>query len=226
MNGKKIFGILLVFIGIFLLLGEFGMIDITIGEFISKYWPSILIVIGVYKLLTDSISKTTGIILIIIGGIFQLRNSQYFNIFEYNLFWPIVIILIGVYVLFSSKDGVWKVSSKDTLGVFTLFSSSNNKNISRNFKGGSITVVFGGADVDLREACISGEQEIKIDVLIVFGEVNICVPEEWNVIVKGTHIFADCNDRVTKNKFDADKPTLIISSFVVFGEIKIMNDIL
>ncbi|WP_427339832.1 LiaF transmembrane domain-containing protein [Caloranaerobacter sp. DY30410] len=222
MNGKKIFGILLVFVGVFLLLGETGMIDITIGEFISKYWPLILIVIGIYKLLTDSISKTAGIILIIIGGIFQLRNFQYFNIFEYNLFWPIVIILIGIWILLSPKRDNWKVSSKDTLNTFALFSGFNIKNSSQNFKGGNITVVFGGADVDLRDANILKEQEARIDILIAFGGAEIFVPQGWNVIIKGVPIFGGWeNETVNNNK--EDSPTLIINSFVMFGGFEVKN---
>ncbi|WP_069648921.1 LiaF transmembrane domain-containing protein [Caloranaerobacter ferrireducens] len=223
MNGKKIFGILLVVIGVFLLLGETGIIDITIRDIISGYWPLILVVIGLYKLFTNSISKITGIILIIIGILLQLKVSEYFNIFEYDLFWPIVIILLGIWILLFYKRDRWKVSSKDVLSAFALFSGFNIKNSSQSFKGGNITSIFGGVEVDLREASILKEQEARIDILIAFGGAEIFVPQGWNVVIKGTPIFGGWENKTVNNNFDTNSPTLIINSFVMFGGFEVKN---
>lgn len=222
MNGKKVFGILLVVVGIFLLLSETEVINITFGDIISSYWPLIIVIIGMYKLLINSISKITGVILVIIGILLQLKVSGYFNIFEYDLFWPIVIILLGIWILLSSKRDGWKVSTKDTLNTFALFSGFNIKNSSQSFKGGNITSIFGGVEVDLREASILKEQEARIDILIAFGGAEIFVPQEWNVVIKGVPVFGGWENNTVNNN-DNNSPTLIVKSFVMFGGFEVKN---
>ena len=42
----------------------------------------------------------------------------------------------------------------------TIFSGLKTNNLSQDFKGGSITAIFGGSDVDLRNAKLSDQGHI------------------------------------------------------------------
>ena len=55
---------------------------------------------------------------------------------------------------------------------------------SDNFKGGNITAIFGGSEINLTGCKLANGDQV-IDVLMIFGGSTIIVPKEWNVVVKG-----------------------------------------
>ncbi|MBS4537131.1 hypothetical protein GOQ27_01575 [Clostridium sp. D2Q-11] len=216
---KNLFGVIIILVGIILLLNANGILDVSIGSLISTFWPSVLILIGLFSLITNPASKTGGLIVFIIGVMFQLRNLDYFNIFEYLEFWPVVLILVGLWIIFSSQNK-WQKQSKDACNPIAVFSGINLKNSSDKFKGGSATAIFGGIDLDLREAKIIDENEAVIDVFVAFGGLDIYVPNGWNVVVKGIPLFGGWSNKTT-NKGNDKLPTLRINCFVMFGGFEI-----
>lgn len=222
MDGKKIWGVILIIIGTVLMLNRLDVLDINIGNIVSNYWPLVLIVIGGFNLITNPASKTGGIVLIVVGVLLQLRILDYFNIFDYAVFWPAVLILVGIWIIFFKGDR-WNTDSKDSLNTIAVFSGANIRNLSQNFRGGSAVVAFGGADIDLRSATIDEEQGAVIDVFIAFGGIDMFVPEGWNVVIKGLPLFGGWDNRTIGRGKDLDKPTLRINSFVIFGGFDVKN---
>lgn len=212
---KNMFGIIIIIIGVILLLNANGVLDLSLGDLISTYWPAILILIGLFSLITNPASKTGGLIVLIIGIVFQLRNLEYFDIFDYLEFWPVILIIVGATIIFSPKDK-WKNVNKDTVSTIAVFSGVNLKNSSNQFKGGSATAVFGGIDLDLRGARIEQGSEAVMDVFAAFGGLDIYVPPGWNVVVKGIPLFGGWSNKTT-NKGNTNLPTLKINCFVMFG---------
>ncbi|MGH9367619.1 MAG: LiaI-LiaF-like domain-containing protein, partial [Thermoanaerobaculia bacterium] len=52
----------------------------------------------------------------------------------------------------------------------------------QDFRGGEVTAIMGGFEVDLRSAGIGGDSA-TIEVFTLFGGVEFKVPQEWNVVV-------------------------------------------
>jgi len=84
-----------------------------------------------------------------------------------------------------------------------------------------ILAVFGGAELDLREAELPG-REITIDAVAVFGGVSITVPPEMRVIDSGSAVMGGreiSGDAAESDRPDA--PVLRITGTCVFGGVEV-----
>ncbi|HHV19063.1 MAG TPA: cell wall-active antibiotics response protein, partial [Thermoanaerobacterales bacterium] len=137
-------------------------------------------------------------------------------------FWPVILILVGIKILTHRTYG-GSANTDDTVNCFAIFSSIVNKNESRNFKGGSITVIFGGAEVDLRNATLCPDGAF-LDISAAFGGIDIRVPPEWKVAITGIPIFGGWeNKTVSIENSQPETPVLNVRCLAAFGGIEIMN---
>jgi len=122
----------------------------------------------------------------------------------------------------SSSKKQKKANSNDYLDSVNVFGGSHQTIYSKNFKGGEITAVFGGCDVNLTQADFEGE--IVIDVTAVFGGTKIIIPAGWDVKPEVTAIFGGLDDkRSIQPLTDAPHKLLIIKGVVMFGGVDIRN---
>lgn len=226
MKGKFYLGIIFILIGISVLFKQLGFWDLS--NIISIWWPLILIGVGIRQLSRNPISKTSGITLLVLGALFQMRNLNIITVSLMRFFWPAIIIYIGVSMLLPrtlrkenhefNKDD----TDQDIVDNLSLFSGVKSRNISKNFRGGSLVAIFGGIDMDLRNAVLLNGA--RMDVTAAFGGVNIIVPPEWTVVVKGIPIFGGWSNKTSsKNYINPDAPVLTLHCFVAFGGVEIKN---
>ncbi len=84
----------------------------------------------------------------------------------------------------------------------------------------SVKAVFGGAEVDLRDARLESP-EVTIDVKSVFGGVDILVPRDVIAIVDGTAVFGAFDDNVSTSQPAAGAPIVRIGGKAVFGRVSV-----
>ena len=160
-------------------------------------------------------------------ALFLANNLDQVELFEYVSFWPVVLILVGVWLLLRGGKGPIDVE-KDSLNLINIFSGTNSRILSNNFRGGSSISIFGGAEIDLREAKLSGGKA-KFDIFALFGGSDIYVPQNWEVIIKGIPIFGGWDDntsnlnRELEEGTDENTETLVINCLVLFGGIDVNN---
>lgn len=229
MKNRSLLGILLILLGIGFLLEQFNII--SFNDILGIYWPLILIVAGAYGLLKKGTSKTLNGLLVLFGFLFQVRNLNLININIYKLFWPIILIIIGFSILFSkeiafksrgnqkSKINNGQTSLEDYISELVIMGERKIKIGSQEFKGGKLTAIMGGAELDLRETNLyNNEATLVIDVIM--GEAKIIVPENWRIENTGTPILGEFNIN-NKIKPEVDAPLLRIKFTVIMGEVKI-----
>jgi len=97
---------------------------------------------------------------------------------------------------------------------------------SSNFKGGSITALFGGVEVDFRSADIEGE-EAEMFVEAVFGGIELKVPDRWLILWEGQSIFGGYSDETRPPLPDVPgtppKKQLILRGRAMFGGLVVKN---
>ena len=138
-----------------------------------------------------------GVILIGLGALFLLDNMGVVDFGEaISTYWPALLILWGINVLVKRKERPATHVFGDTQQkvVSELFHESSVFGDlfigieSRNFKGGSVSTVFGGNHIDLtRVSAAEGEHTLRING--VFGDVHVILPEKFPCAVAGNVLF-------------------------------------
>lgn len=65
--------------------------------------------------------------------------------------------------------------------MFAVWSSVRRATAASPFRGGDITAIMGGGQLDLRLATIPPGEEAILDIVAVMGGVEIIVPSNWEV---------------------------------------------
>jgi len=123
-----------------------------------------------------------------------------------------LIALVGVFYLI---DHVGK-------GEAAVFGGVERHISAQDFRGTQCIAVFGACKIDLRDAQILGK-EATLETYAVFGGVEIRVPEDWEVINRGTAVFGGMGDQRRHVPTGPDSKTLILEGAAVFGGVEVKN---
>jgi len=214
--GRLFFGLLIVAVGTVLLLDNAALLDA--GEVFGTWWPAVLVLAGILTFAANPRHWPVALIITAVGVAFLLSNLDVVDIGSIII--PAAIILVGLLVLFGRGLGA-RTEAGDRVNSFNVFSGSEIASHSKQFQGGSISAVFGGAEVDLRDTVPAPGAEL--DVFAAFGGVEVTVPEGWNVVARGLPLFGGIENATAKEPIPADAPTLAVNATVLFGGLEIKH---
>jgi hypothetical protein len=103
------------------------------------------------------------------------------------------------------------------MAVMGAVMRGNNSHV---FRGGDLTAVMGGCELDLRHAAIDGEA--VIDVFALWGGIEIRVPEDWSIESRVVPIMGGVEDK-TRPPQGASRHRLVLRGFVVMAGVEIKN---
>jgi predicted membrane protein len=222
---QLVLGLGIILIGILFLLGNMDIIDPH--EYL-RYWPVIIMIVGIAYLIQcqNGPGRIWGLILTFVGTA-MLLDRLYFIHFSLWDYWPLILVIIGIIMIFKSsffRRGISPpfAESKDAndylkaIAVMGGFKRSNN---SQNFQGGELTAIMGGLEIDLRDASVKGEA--IIDIFAMMGGVEMRVPEDWLIIIDGFPFMGGFEDKTRPPK-DTTK-RLIIKGTAIMGGVEIKN---
>ena len=220
-NHRIIIGVILVLAGLFLVIRNTGFFPEFIDNVIFS-WPMLLVVIGLVMTL-GAAEKTAGVIVMAVGGFFMIPLIFRETFQMYNMFWPSIFIIIGVIFIATKRRGWNVVTSKGAIGddyidYVNVFSGGERQIVSQNFKGGKISAVFGGIELDLTKAKLASGTSV-LDIACVFGGATIIVPDDWYITIEVTPVlggFTDSRKLSPGRNVDSTKH-LLLKGAVVFG---------
>ena len=225
------FGAIVVAIGTLLLLDNLGIVRF---HDIWQYWPVLLVAWGVSRIVDSN--SPAGYVwggAVALVGAFLLLDTLDIIVFNFAVIWPVILIAFGVSILVGALErnrlrppgpGGPQYPTSPIVGAHAVFSENRSGSDAKDFSGGQATAVFGAARFDLRNASMTAD-EARIDANVVFGEVEVRVPETWNVINRATVLFAGVNDKTIHPRPDPNvkTPRLVITGSVLFGAITLRN---
>ncbi len=116
----------------------------------------------------------------------------------------------------SASGGVERARSGRIVAVF---GGASRKGAWRVPATSTVVTVFGGADIDLRDAILPG-REITIRAVSVFGGMSVTVPPEMRVVDSGVAVFGGRDvSGDTAESGNPDSPVLRLRGACVFGGI-------
>lgn len=210
---RTLAGVGVVAVGVLALLDSLELINFS--AIWSTWWPVLLLTAGVLMFISDRKNVWwAGIFAVAgLGLLLDNLNAVSFNVF--SLFWPAVIIAIGVSLLRQGRGPV--VTSGDD-NYFALMSGTETRNKNKDYKGGKVTAIMGGINIDLRDAAI--KKSATLEVFALMGGVEVRVPQGWVVRSQAIAFLGGI-----ENKADAptkaNAPVLTLIGNVVMGGVEI-----
>ena len=111
--------------------------------------------------------------------------------------------------------------NEDYLDCTSIFGSAHKTIFSKNFKGGEIVNIFGGAEIDFTQSDINGK--VVIDVTQIFGGIKLLVPPHWHVTSDTVSLFAGFDDKRKIKTATSNDKLLIITGTSIFAGVEIRS---
>ena len=197
-------------------------------------------------------SVVFGVFLIVFGTIFLLDNFGYLDSeYVFENFWPLILVIVGIAILLRPKRTA-KLSSEhrlsenrnqpgyqnfpesaaDYLVRSAVFGDIEATVTSKNFSGGSCSVVFGRIQVDLTAAEFKeGQSTLRLNS--VFGSVVVRVSPGHEVAINATLFAGEIHAKDQRRAglfetlvfkspdFETADKKLIIQISQMFGDVKV-----
>lgn len=208
-------GLVLLVLGTFLALDALDVLDA--GTTIDRWWPAALSGLGVVAMLTQG-RVSLGPALLTVLGLILLADTNDWA--AEDLIGPALLITIGVVVL----AGVGRHRTHDHLSraPVALFGEAKTTDHGEHFEHSTVSAVFGGATLDLRDAHI--DRSATVDAFALFGGIDILVPTGWRVSVGGLPTFGGYEDKTSGNgSLPADAPLLKVNATAIFGAVEVID---
>lgn len=235
-------GLIILLIGAALLAREVGFP--LPGWFFT--WPMILVAIGLFIGVSNRF-RDFGWLIVTGIGFFFLADDIWPDFSFRNFLFPIIFIAIGLMIIFKPRSSSqwWKGDRKkesdgaiedadaeyfsegetvkaDVLDVAAIFGAVKKNIVSKDFRGGEIVSVFGGADINLSQADFKRPQ-IVIESVNIFGGAKLIIPANWQIRSEAVAIFGGIEDKRSQVIPSEPEKILVLQGFVMFGGIEIKS---
>jgi len=218
-NKRAFLGLILVLVGIVVIIANFNLFPFGLRPILLS-WPALLILLGLFFLISRE-AKATGLILILVGGIFMVPR-MFHNISWglHELFWPAMLVGLGAILI---TRGLRKRQEEvgegpEYIDDMSIFGGGDRVLSTQNFKGGRVTAIFGGSKYNMMNAELAKGRNV-LDIFTVFGGFKMIVPQDWEVKIEVSAIFGGFSDKRALRKDVIRDPSkeLIIKGVAIFG---------
>jgi len=172
------FGICLVALGVALTLDRLHVIP---ASEILRFWPLGIVLFGV-SLVIQAVQRANG-------------RAPSRRVVAPG---PVIGFLILGFVVTNALQrdtSAKRVESEETATLFAVMGSDQRISYAKNFRGGEMTAVMGGSELDLRQATIPPGEVAVINVFGLMGGLLVRVPNGWIVDVQTVPLVGGVSDQ-------------------------------
>lgn len=221
MDNRAVFGGIMILLGVALVLNNLDFMPWWLENIIFS-WQMLLIALGAIFYFGKK-EKNTGLVLMAVGGVFLIPDIFNLSYRTERFIWPAILIIVGVIILRKRHDSHWHTNVKganhaDYVDELNVFGGGERLITSKNFRGGKVTCVFGGTELNLTSSQLAEGTNV-LDVFAMFGGCTLIVPSDWEVKVEVTSILGGFSDKRTNpvNYLVEPKKELIVRGTVLMG---------
>ncbi len=203
--GQRVWGAILVAVGGFLILRNLGYLWVPF----HRLWPFALVVLGAYLIWQTTTPRAGAAVMSAPAP--GLATSPGERAFE------------GARAGLAATEGFTGSAGVAELSEFALCGGGHRLVQTPDFRGGTVTVIAGGFDIDLREAAMTRD-EVSVEIFVMMGGVVFRVPEGWKVVVNVTPLLGGGDVKArTVLPPDGRVRTMVINGFILMGGIEVKN---
>ena len=223
LGARLILGVTVVSIGVLFTLDRLGVADVA--RYV-RFWPLALVAIGALKLLAPdgAAVRLFGAALVLFGGALFL-DALHLLRFDAGVIFPLFLLFLGGAIVWQAMGGRARPAPGDaavgTVSGFAVLGSVKRRSTSSAFRGGDVSAILGGCEVDLRQAALAPEGA-EIDAFAFWGGVEIKVPTDWQVEVRGTPVLGGFED-VTRSGATPGDRRLVVKGLAIMGGVEVRN---
>jgi hypothetical protein len=228
---QLLLGVLVIAAGLLMTFDNLGLVH---AEQYMQFWPGGVIAIGLLKLWHSrdgAGGAFGGLLFTLIGTWLLLEQTSVVNVNVRDM-WPALLVLAGGFLVWqglsrprprplpAAVDAGATSNALATLNAIAVLGGVSRGSNSAAFRGGEVTAVLGGCEIDLRQAAIDGEAVIEVFALC--GGLEIRVPDDWTVESRVVPVLGGVDDK-TRPPQGASRHRLVLRGTVVMGGIEIKN---
>jgi hypothetical protein len=209
-------GLVLIIVGLVLTADSAGILR-TGG--LSRWWPLFLVGIGLVKVRQprEDGQRAAGVAFLMLGGLLLFTS-----VLAVRSSWPFLMVAFGVFLLWQGVEGpgagTAKVSDSPYLSEMVLIGFVKRGHPPLDFRGGSVTAVIGGVELDLRKANLTSTA--YLDVVAFWGGIEIKVPAGWTVDARVIPLMGAFQNKVDSPATPGG-PRLVVRGHAIMGAVVI-----
>lgn len=218
MNTKQSsLGALIIVAGVIVLLANINVGSMR--DIVAHWWPIVLVIAGGYMWWSNPRNYIWALAVAITGILLLVNTLGVVRIDVGDVIFPLILVAFGASVLVGSRryrNEPKKLDSEEHISAF--LGGVSSKNVSDDYRGGSVSAVMGAVELDISKVMIKKEASLKVWVLM--GGVELRVPESVIVKSRVSSFLSGVEDKSqpTSNK---NAPVLYLDGSVVMGGIEI-----
>lgn len=191
--------------------------------FFRGWWTLFIIIPSIFGVIRNGFRSSSGFWLIV-GCVLLFSSRSAISVgWIVKLIIPLALVFAGMRMLMRGRaiqfgGNAYSNNTGNGMKITAVFNGKEEHYPNDLFFGGEATAVFGGADLDLRNAVI--ENDVTINAEAVFGGVDLKLPIDVNVKVRSSAVFGGVDNHITRAEVPS-WPTVYINATAVFGGVDI-----
>lgn len=212
---RVVLGLAVMLAGLVLALDSLGFVE---GGQIFRFWPLILVAVGVVKWMSPVHQKMSALIWVVAGVAFLLHTL---NRMSFGGVWAMLLFFVGANIAWKAlRPAALPQDAASVIDLMQFMGGTKTVVTTQDFKGGQATAVMGGCEIDLSRASIESA-EVVLNAFAVWGGIEIRVPTDWTVESRGVALMGAFED--TSRRPDDPRKKLVVTGYAVMGGVEIKN---
>lgn len=206
------------------LLWTLDNLDFIEADQLMEWWPIMIVLAGVARLANPQTSRLGSALIIFFGTLLLLDSIDLIDVDFGDLF-PLLIAAVGAKIIVDALGRRREAPSSGdpgaSLHAFALMAGIHRQSTSAEFRGGDVSAIMGGVELDLRHARMADGEEAIIDAFAMWGGVEIRVPDNWRVRGNVMPLLGGFDDKTRPT--GESGPVLNVRGTAIMGGIEVKN---
>lgn len=213
---RVVLGLAVMLAGLVLALDSLGFVE---GGQIFRFWPLILVALGVVKWMSPVHQKMSALIWVVAGVAFLLHTL---NRMSFGGVWALLLFFVGANIAWKAlRPAALPQDAASVIDLMQFMGGTKTVVTTQDFKGGQATAVMGGCEIDLRHASMPEGRAAVIDTFAFWGGIEIRVPDDWEVVSQGSAALGGFVNNARSQP--GAKRRLVVTGLAVMGGVEVKN---